>query len=154
MDTLKINVMKRIVFALLLMPFFASAQTKKTAVKTKATPSAAMQASAARGQEVYGSLCVACHQADGSGVPGLNPPLTKNNWTEGPKNRLIQMVLNGSQGKVEINGETYQNLMPAMAHLTDEQIADVLTYVRNSFGNKASAVTLAEVKTVRVKSKK
>jgi mono/diheme cytochrome c family protein len=146
--------MKRLVFIFLLMPFVALAQPKKSTKNAAAKPSAGLQASINRGQEVYGSLCLACHQADGSGVPGLNPPLTKNNWTGGPKNRLIDMVLNGSHGKVEIDGEKYHNLMPPLGHLTDQEVADVITYVRNSFGNKASAVTTAEVKVVRAKSKK
>ena len=63
------------------------------------------------------------------------------------------MVLHGSQGKVEIEGETWSNSMPANSYLTDQQVADVLTYVRNSFGNKASAVSAAEVKAIRAKKK-
>lgn len=66
---------------------------------------------------------------------------------------LIQQVLKGSQGKVEIDGDTFHNSMPPQPHLTDQQIADVLSYVRNSFGNKASIVTPAEVKVVRAKTK-
>jgi mono/diheme cytochrome c family protein len=64
----------------------------------------------------------------------------------GPKPRLISLLLNGSQGKVEIDGETWSNSMPAQSYLTDQQIADVLSFVRDSFGNKASVVTPAEVK--------
>ena len=63
------------------------------------------------------------------------------------------MVLKGSRGKVEIDGETFHNTMPAQAHLTDQQIADVLTYIRNSFGNKASSVSEKEVKAAREKIK-
>jgi mono/diheme cytochrome c family protein len=63
------------------------------------------------------------------------------------------MVLKGSRGQVEIDGETFHNTMPSQAHLTDQQIADVLTYIRNSFGNKASVVTPAEVRAVRAKTK-
>lgn len=119
------------------------AQTKKTAA-----PGAAVME---RGKTVYTAVCLACPQVDGSGVPHLNPPLTPNEWVNGAKPRLIQLLLNGSQGKVELDGETWSNAMPAMSHLTDQQIADVLTFVRNSFGNKAAAVTPAEVKAQRSK---
>ncbi len=122
------------------------AQTKKVGAASLPAP-----AVMARGKEVYTSICLACHQADGSGVPHLNPPLTPNPWVAGPKDRLISLVLNGSQGQVEIDGDTWSNAMPAQAYLTDQQIADVLTYVRNSFGNKAGAVGAAEVKARRGK---
>lgn len=125
----------------------AQAQTKKAAPKAVAPSAALME----RGKTLYTINCLACHQVDGSGVPHLNPPLTPNEWVAGPKPRLIQMVLNGSQCKVEIDGDTWSNAMPAMGHLTDQQIADVLTYVRHSFGNKAAAVTPAEVKAQRGK---
>ena len=68
----------------------------------------------------------------------------------GEKKRLINVLLNGMQG-VEIDGETYSNVMPPVSHFTNQQIADVLTFVRNSFGNKASQVTLADVNALRAK---
>ena len=102
---------------------------------------------------MYGTYCLSCHQADGSGVPNMNPPLIKTSWVLGGKTVLVQQVLKGSANKIEIDGEKFHGAMPAQAQLTDEQIADVLTYVRNSFGNKASIVTPAEVKAVRAKTK-
>ena len=105
----------------------------------------------ASGKKVYASLCIACHQEDGSGVPSLNPPLMKSDWVSGDKNRLINIVLKGLQDKIEVNGESYEAVMPANDYLSDKEIADVLTYVRNSFGNKATAITSAEVKAVRDK---
>jgi mono/diheme cytochrome c family protein len=101
------------------------------------------------GKKVYNTACLACHQADGAGVPGLNPPLTKTEWVNGDKKRLINIILKGMTQPIEIDGETYENVMPAQPTLTDQQIADVLTFVRNSFGNKGSAVTPAEVKALR-----
>jgi mono/diheme cytochrome c family protein len=83
----------------------------------------------------------------------MNPPIIKTSWVLGSKTVLIQQVLKGSANKVEIDGETFHNTMPAQAQLTDQQIADVLTFVRNSFGNKASIITPAEVKAVRAKTK-
>ena len=88
---------------------------------------------------------------DGSGVPSLNPPLIKTKWVLGDKAVLINQVLKGSKNKIEIDGETFHNVMPSLAQLTDQEIADVITYVRNSFGNKASAVSVTQVKLVRSK---
>ena len=106
-----------------------------------------------RGKKVYTQYCSPCHQADGSGVPGLNPPLEKTPHVLGNKSALIKIILKGMNTHEEINGETYNNVMAPHNHLTDQQISDVLSYVRNSFGNKASVVTVAEVKTVRTKTK-
>src|SRR5688572_25999846 len=102
-----------------------------------------------RGLKVYESSCLGCHQTDGVGVPTLNPPLTKTKWVLGDKKQLITLTLAGMQEPIEVNGETYANPMPSQAHLTDQEIADVLTYIRNSFGNKASAIATADVAKVR-----
>lgn len=144
--------MKKVLIAVLLLPVFAVAQTTKAPAKG-GPQSSLLKVSMERGATIYNQFCLSCHQADGSGVPNLNPPVTRNQWTMGPKQVLIRQILKGSQGTVEINGDTYHNSMPPMAHLTDQQIADVLSYVRNNFGNKASIVTPAEVKVVRAKSK-
>ncbi|MDP3393626.1 cytochrome c [Sediminibacterium sp.] len=103
------------------------------------------------GKKVYDMYCQACHQADGNGVPRLNPPLAGTVYVTGSKTRLIDIVLNGLTDPIEINGEEYNNPMAAHSFLTDQQIADVLTYIRNSFGNKAGAVSVAEVKKQRAK---
>ena len=150
--------MKRLLFScLILLPCVLFAQTKKTVTKstsaTKTTSTNTLKSSIARGKIVYGTYCLACHQADGSGVPNMNPPIINTSWVLGSKTVLIQQVLKGSANKVEIDGEKFHNSMPPQPQLTDQQIADVLTYVRNSFGNKASIVTPAEVKTVRAKTK-
>ena len=145
--------MKKILFVFLFMPLLTVAQTKKKPVMKSASPNSSVQQSVSRGKLVYDVFCLSCHQTDGSGVPNMNPPLIQNDWVLGPKNRLIEQILQGSQGKVEIDGETFHNTMPPMGHLTDQQIADVLTYVRKSFGNKASNVSPAEVKSLRSKTK-
>lgn len=121
---------------------FLSAQTKK--------PGAS--ASVARGKKVYEQYCLACHQVDGSGVPHLNPPLIKTTFVLGDKPALIQVILKGMQSSVPIDDEYYSNNMPPHNFLKDQEIADVLTYVRNNFGNKASAVSVAEVTAVRAKN--
>ena len=126
-----------------------SAQGKSVSSK----PSNAIVTSISKGKTLYINHCMACHQSDGSGVPNLNPPLSQTPGIKGSKTYLAQVVLQGSRGQVEIDGETFNNVMPPHAHLTDQQIANVLTYIRNDFGNKGSAVTPAEVKAIRKKAK-
>ena len=111
------------------------------------------QTSKQRGGELYKKYCLTCHQANGTGVPRLNPPLIKTSYVTGDKTKLIKWVLQGSVEKVPIDGQNYSNNMPPQAYLTDQQISDVLTYIRSSFGNKASAVTVTQVKTVRASIK-
>ena len=111
-----------------------------------------IQASITRGKQVYLQQCLACHQADASGVPNMNPPLIKTKQVLGDKTALIKIVLNGLKG-VDIDGDSFNGVMAPHPDLSDQQIADVLTYVRNSFGNKATAVTMAQVKTVRAANK-
>lgn len=108
-----------------------------------------------RGKKIYGNTCISCHQADGGGVQRMNPTLVKTKWILGDKKALSRIVLFGLKGgEIVIDGDDFHNPMPGLANLlTDEQIADVLTYVRNSFGNKATAVTVADVKQARVVSK-
>ncbi|WP_373331248.1 c-type cytochrome [Salmonirosea aquatica] len=133
----------------------ACAQTKKTSTKMPAATAKTqtMEMAMASGQIVYEQNCAVCHQADGSGVPHLNPPLSQTEYVLGEKARIIGVVLNGLNAHELINGETYSNVMPAHDFLTDQQIADVLTFVRNSFENKASAVSVAEVAAERAKKK-
>jgi mono/diheme cytochrome c family protein len=103
------------------------------------------------GKLVYEKNCLTCHQADGYGVPGMNPPLVGTDWVTGNKERLINVVLKGMTTPLEIDGESYHNPMPSHQFLTDKEIADVLSYIRSSFGNKASPVSIEEVKKVRGK---
>jgi glucose/arabinose dehydrogenase/mono/diheme cytochrome c family protein len=109
---------------------------------------AAIKPSYNAGAAVYAKTCITCHMADGGGVQELNAPLIKTNYVLGSKTRLINVLLKGMKG-VEVNGEKYNNVMPSHDFLTNKQIADVLTYVRDSFGNKATAITSAEVAAVR-----
>lgn len=99
----------------------------------------------AAGQQLYVQNCLACHNPQGTGAPGLYPPLASTNWVTGDKIRLIRTLLLGLSEPIEVNGETYNQEMPAYAHLTDKQIADVLTYIRDSFGNQADGVIEGEV---------
>lgn len=101
------------------------------------------------GKKVYMKHCFACHQIDGSGVPGMYPPLKKTDWVSGDKTRLIKLTLDGLKENILVNGEEFNLSMPPHKFLTDKQTADVLTYIRQSFGNKAGPVTPAEVAKIR-----
>ena len=101
------------------------------------------------GKAVYDSYCLPCHMSNGKGAPGMNPPLVGTEWVLGNKERLIKVILQGLNEPVEIQGEIYQNVMASHAFLSDQQIADVLSFVRQSFGNNASEITADEVAEVR-----
>lgn len=102
------------------------------------------------GQAAY-VLCQACHGASGEGVAGLAPPLANSEWVNGPVENLIRIQLRGLTGPITVNGVDYNLPAPmiAQAFQTDEQIASVLTYIRNSWGNKGSAVTPGQVEAFR-----
>lgn len=101
------------------------------------------------GKKVYDSVCLVCHMADGSGVPGMHPPLIESDFVNGDPEKIIGIVLHGIKGKLEVKGDVYNSIMPPQANLTDQQIADVLTFVRSNFGNKADAITPEQVQKVR-----
>jgi len=112
------------------------------------------QDSLARGQTVYMQVCFACHQPTGLGLPGMFPPLASSDWVAAKKpDRIIRMVLHGFTGPITLNGKPFASPAPLMppqgAALSDTQIADVLSYVRSSFGNQASAVTPEQVAAIR-----
>jgi glucose/arabinose dehydrogenase/mono/diheme cytochrome c family protein len=101
------------------------------------------------GQKVYQIYCASCHMMSGKGAPGMNPPLIGTEWVLGDKERLVKVVLNGMNEPVKIKGEIFQNIMASHAFLTDQQIADVLSFVRNNWGNEASYITVDEVAEIR-----
>lgn len=101
------------------------------------------------GEGVYKTVCVTCHQADGKGMPGAFPPLAGSSWVAGDPETPIRIVLKGLGGSIEVNGVTFNSMMPPPVGLDDKKIADVLTFVRSSFGNQASAVTVEQVAKVR-----
>jgi mono/diheme cytochrome c family protein len=101
------------------------------------------------GKAVFTQYCMACHQADGTGVPGMHPPLTPGSWVDKDPKELIAIMMKGLSGKIEVNGESYKNFMPSHAQLTDDEIANVLSYIRISFGNALEPVTPDMVKAVR-----
>ena len=109
---------------------------------------------AAKGKTIYEARCMACHQATGLGQAPLFPPLAGSEWVNTPgASRMIRIATHGLLGPISIKGQEFNNVMPPglTEGLTDEELAAVLTYVRNSWGNKAPAVKAEVVKSVRGK---
>jgi mono/diheme cytochrome c family protein len=125
-----------------------STQNKGTVVEN--TETSGLQAMQDHpGKRVYDQYCKACHMADGSGLRGMHPPLINNKTVNGKTDKLIEVTMKGMSGKVVIDGVEYNGIMPPHSHLTDKQIADVLTYIRQSFSNNSGAVTQADVAKLR-----
>lgn len=139
---------KRIVLAGLLLAGSGSAVAAPPKKKiAKEVPATAHQME--DGKKTFNSICAACHRPDGTGMVGMFPPVAKSDYLMADKKRSIAVVIQGLKGPVEVNGKKYNQVMPPLPQLTDEQVANVLSYVRNSFGNKGGAVTVDEVKEVR-----
>jgi mono/diheme cytochrome c family protein len=100
------------------------------------------------GRRLFTSVCAACHQPTGRGLPNVFPPLAGSDFLNADKNRAIQTVIFGRQGEVVVNGLKFNNSMPSFP-LSDQDIANVLTFVYNSFGNSGLEVTPEEVKALR-----
>jgi mono/diheme cytochrome c family protein len=105
------------------------------------------------GKEIFKAHCLSCHQADGSGVPGMYPPLQKSDWVNGDKNKLINLLLNGLEGEIIVNSDTYSQVMPKQNNLSDQEIAAVLNYIRNNLENHADSIKPEEVSILRIKIK-
>jgi len=101
------------------------------------------------GEKIYNRYCMACHQKDGSGIPKLYPPVSGTGMVLNNEEDLIKIIIEGMQGETIVLGKTYNNIMPRHDFLNNEQIADLLTYVRNSFGNTAEAIDKEKVSNVR-----
>jgi mono/diheme cytochrome c family protein len=103
-----------------------------------------------RGKQVFENVCALCHNNDGNGKPNQGPPLAGSDWVVGPPNRMIRIPLAGLSGAVQVKGETWTLSMPAMgAALPDDDLAAVLSYMRQSWGNKASPITAEQIKAIR-----
>lgn len=116
-----------------------AAQPKDPAAKARAA-----------GQQVYNTACMLCHQANGLGTAGQFPPLDGSEWVTGSIGRLVRIPHNGLTGPITVKGEAWNGAMPAMgAALTDEDMANLLTYIRSAWSNKAGPVTVEQVTTIR-----
>lgn len=107
-----------------------------------------LKKSIVRGQDIYSMQCLSCHMDNGEGLEGVYPPLAKSDYLMADKARSIREILHGVSGEIMVNGKTYNGFMTGF-DLTDEQVADVLNYIRNTWGNSGEVVTPGEVANVR-----
>ncbi|HBK57555.1 MAG TPA: nitrite reductase [Xanthomonadales bacterium] len=136
--------MRKSPLALALMLVFGSAcaQQSSSDVANERVPVVGAEA----GKAAYLANCAACHQPDGKGLPGAFPPLAGSDWLAGnPPETVIASVLKGIQGEMTVNGVTYNNVMPAMSHLSDTDIAAILSHVHGAWGNSGPAVSAEQV---------
>ena len=106
--------------------------------------------SIARGQALYLAHCTICHGVAGAGVKGTYPPLAGSDWLAANRREAIRAVVGGLKTEIVVNGETYSGLMPAII-IDDAQVADVLTFGLNSWGNAGGSVTVDEVHEARAR---
>lgn len=107
-----------------------------------------LETSMNRGKSIYTAYCLSCHLDQGQGIEGIYPPLAQSDYLMADKERSVREVLYGVRGEIKVNGKRY-NIEMTGFDLTDNEVSDVLNYIRNSWGNKGSAVTPAEVKAAR-----
>src|SRR3954463_12804434 len=101
------------------------------------------------GQALFAGTCSVCHQANGAGLPGVFPPLAKSDFLAADLKRAVAVVLNGLTGPVTVNAQQYNSVMPPMTQLNDDEVANILTYVLNSWGNPGGSVSKDDVKKAR-----
>ena len=107
----------------------------------------------AAGRALFQGTCAACHQVDGRGIPSAFPPLAGSSVLKAEPRRAIAIALNGLSGPIEVNGQTFNSVMPPMSHLDDAQLANIITYVLNDWGNPGGQVRAEEIANARTTSK-
>ena len=120
-----------------------------TAAKAAASGTLTQQEQVDAGKVLFTGTCSVCHQANGEGLAGVFPPLAKSDYIAKDVKRIISTVLHGLSGKVTVNGKEYNSVMPPMNQLNDDEVANILTYVLNSWSNPGGRITADEVKKVR-----
>lgn len=123
----------------------------KTNGETKAPAAKTVAEQIKAGKGLYERTCFACHQIEGQGIPNAFPPLAKSDFLNANPDRAISTVLNGLSGEITVNGNKFNNVMTSQ-NLTDEQVADVLTYIYSNWGNNKTVITPAKVKEIRQKA--
>jgi nitrite reductase (NO-forming) len=126
-----------------------SLATVTEATKAAASGTLTQEQQVKAGEALFAGTCSTCHQANGAGLPGVFPPLAKSDWIAANPKQSIDVVLHGLSGKVTVNGQDYDSVMPPMNQLNDDEVANILTYVLNSWGNPGGRITAAEVAKVR-----
>jgi mono/diheme cytochrome c family protein len=134
------------------MPVIPNTRNLPSILKDEPSPYASLAAPSGPtdpGEQTYQTVCAACHQATGNGLPGAFPPLAGSEWANGDPETMIRIVIAGLQGPVTVKGQPFNSMMPPPPGLDDEKIAHVLTFVRANFGNKASKVEKDQVAKIR-----
>jgi nitrite reductase (NO-forming) len=127
----------------------ADAGVVAAATKSAAKGALSLEEQIKAGETLYAGTCSVCHQGSGEGLPNVFPPLAGSDFLLANQRRAVEIVLNGLSGPVTVNGKPYDSVMPPMSQLNDDEVANILTYVLNSWGNKAGAVSAAQVADVR-----
>jgi mono/diheme cytochrome c family protein len=135
---------------LLLIPS-CNSESENTKTKNKENSAAISVQVENSGSLLYKKHCLACHQSKGAGTPGMFPPLAGNSFVAGEPDSVIETILYGKQGKVEINGKVYSGVMAPFKHLSDEDIALLVNYIRSQFAGITLPVGSEEIKKVREK---
>jgi nitrite reductase (NO-forming) len=130
----------------LTLGFFLSGSLMMVSFQSK--PTFDLKASVQRGKDTYATYCMSCHMEQGEGLEGVFPPLAKSDYMMADKKRSIVQTIKGVTGEMKVNGKLYNAEMTGF-ELTDQEVSDVLNYVRNSFGNKGDAITPDHVQIAR-----
>jgi nitrite reductase (NO-forming) len=120
-----------------------------TAAQAAAAGSLTLEQQVAAGSALYNGTCSVCHQNNGAGLPDVFPPLAGSDYLLADRKRAMAVVLNGLTGPVTVNGKPYNSVMPPMSQLNDDEIANILTYALNSWGNSGGRVLPSDVAAVR-----
>jgi len=129
-----------------------AAKTKDDAVHAAEVASAnaaTLDQRISNGEKIFMANCAACHQATGKGLPGAFPPLVSSDYFAEDPMKAVHAVLNGLSGEITVNGTKYNAVMPNLSYISDSDVADVVTYVVNSFGNKGGDINAAQVAAAR-----
>ena len=124
------------------------------AAAAKAAGTLTLEDQVKAGQALFAGTCSTCHMPDGKGMAGVFPPLAGSDWMTRPHAELAGIVLNGLSGPIKVNGQDYNSVMPPMSQLTDDEVANILTYTLNSWGNPGGQVTKEEVAKVRASTER
>ncbi|MEO7072790.1 MAG: c-type cytochrome, partial [Rhodanobacter sp.] len=122
-----------------------------TAAKAHAAGTLTKDEQIAAGKQLFAGTCSVCHQDDGKGLANVFPPLAKSDYLAADPKRAVSVVLHGLHGKVTVNGQEYDSVMPPMNQLRDDEVANILTYVFNSWDNPGGQVTKEDVAVERAK---
>ncbi|WP_167342148.1 c-type cytochrome [Nonlabens sp. SY33080] len=138
-------------FTALILCSCGTDKEKKQTIKLKEPTKkelTAIEKSAQRGKEIYRELCVTCHLTNGKGVTGAFPPLNPSDWITGKRKESIHAVKYGLKGEIVVNGVTYNNIMQYQG-LDDEEVADVLNYIIDTWNPTEKMVTVEEVQQIK-----